>query len=147
MRIVLVVLFLGSALFGRAVVIPIEKDIESGLVTFLKRAIADADTLNPEVIIFEVNTFGGRVDAALEIVTLISDIKTPTVAYVKEKAISAGALIALACGDLYMKENTTIGDCAPITIGQEGPKLMGEKFQSPLRAKFRALAKKKRVPG
>jgi membrane-bound serine protease (ClpP class) len=45
-----------------------------------------------------------------------------------------------------MKENTTIGDCAPITMDQEGPKMLGEKFQSPLRAKFRSLAEKNGYP-
>jgi membrane-bound serine protease (ClpP class) len=41
-----------------------------------------------------------------------------------------------------MRKNTTIGDCAPITYSKDGPKMLGEKFQSPLRAKFRALAKR-----
>jgi len=61
---------------------------------------------------------------------------------VTNKAISAGALIALACNELVMKPHTTIGDCAPISYSSEGPKMMGEKFQSPLRAKFRSLAKR-----
>jgi membrane-bound serine protease (ClpP class) len=61
---------------------------------------------------------------------------------VKTKAISAGALIALSADRLIMANNTTIGDCAPISMGSEGPVMLGEKFQSPLRAKFRALAKK-----
>jgi membrane-bound serine protease (ClpP class) len=41
---------------------------------------------------------------------------------------------------------TTIGDCAPITYSQEGPEMLGEKFQSPIRAKFRALAKRNGYP-
>ncbi|MCK5544719.1 MAG: serine protease, partial [Desulfobulbaceae bacterium] len=57
-----------------------------------------------------------------------------------------GALIALACNELVMKPNTTIGDCAPITFSSEGAKMMGEKFQSPLRAKFRTLARKNGYP-
>ena len=55
-------------------------------------------------------------------------------------------MIALACNDLVMKHHTTIGDCAPISYSNEGPKVMGEKFQSPLRAKFRTLARRNGYP-
>jgi membrane-bound serine protease (ClpP class) len=78
--------------------------------------------------------------------TILSAPEGQTVAYVKNKAISAGALIALASSRLVMRSNATIGDCAPITYSSEGPKVLGEKFQSPLRAKFRALAKRNGYP-
>jgi membrane-bound serine protease (ClpP class) len=45
-----------------------------------------------------------------------------------------------------MKHNTTIGDCAPIALSQEGPKMLGEKFQSPLRAQFRTMARRNNYP-
>jgi membrane-bound serine protease (ClpP class) len=94
-----------------------------------------------------MDTFGGRVDSALEMVDALINVKNAkTIAFVTNKAISAGALISLACNQLVMKHNTTIGDCAPITYSKEGPKMMGEKFQSPLRAKFRTLAKKNGYP-
>ena len=139
-------LVLVSALWAQVIVIPIDKEIEPGLYTFLKRAVKDAEAQNPEAIVFEINTFGGRVDAALDIVELISNIKIRTVGVVKEKAISAGCLIALSCRELYMMENTTLGDVAPIMQTKEGPEMLGEKFQSPLRAKFRALAEKNGYP-
>jgi membrane-bound serine protease (ClpP class) len=138
--------FLASTLCAKVIVIPIEKEIEPGLYTFLKRAVKEAEKEKPEAIIFEINTFGGQVETALDIVELITNIKVRTVAYVKEKAISAGALIALSCNDILMQEHTTIGDVAPIMVGQEGPVMMGEKFQSPLRAKFRSLAQKNNYP-
>jgi membrane-bound serine protease (ClpP class) len=72
--------------------------------------------------------------------------KGTTIAYVKTKAISAGALIALSCRKLVMKKGTTIGDCAPLLYTNEGPQMLGEKFQSPIRAKFRALAKRNNYP-
>ncbi|MFH0920932.1 MAG: NfeD family protein [Fibrobacterota bacterium] len=143
---IFLLLLLTTAVFPKTMVIPIDKEIEDGLVTFIKRAIKDAEAQKPDLLVFEINTFGGRVDAALEIVELISSVKCRTLAYVKEKAISAGALIALSCNDLVMQENTTLGDCAPIMMGEKGPEMMGEKFQSPLRAKFRSLAKKNNYP-
>ncbi len=129
-------------------VIPVSDTVDPGMAAFLERAVSDERTPDPDSIyVFDLDTFGGRVDAALNIVdTLLKIPADRTVAYVSNKAISAGALIALACGRLYMKTSTTIGDCAPIVYSDEGPKMMGEKFQSPLRAKFRALASRNGYP-
>ncbi len=124
-------------------VVPVEGEVGPSLSSFIKRAVKDIPNTPESLIIFEMDTFGGRVDSALQIVDTILNIQKPTtMAYVKTKAISAGALIALSCNTLYMKTNTTIGDCAPISYSKDGPKMLGEKFQSPLRAQFRALAKK-----
>ncbi len=128
-------------------VIPISGDVEPGMAAFLRRALNDIPDTPGTVIVVEMDTFGGRVDSALEMVDTLTAVKeAKTVAFVTNKAISAGALIALACNQLVMKHNTTIGDCAPITYSSEGPTMLGEKFQSPLRAKFRALAKRNGYP-
>ena len=128
-------------------VIPVEGTVEPGMAAFLSRAVREARQEPDALLVFEMDTFGGGVDAAFQIVdTLLSVPKNRSIAYVKTKAISAGALIALSCGKLVMKHTTTIGDCAPISITQEGPQMLGEKFQSPLRAKFRTLAKRNGFP-
>jgi membrane-bound serine protease (ClpP class) len=94
-----------------------------------------------------MDTFGGRVDSAFQIVdTLLTIPVGKAIAYVEKRAISAGALIALSCSELVMKHTTTIGDCAPIIVSNEGPQMLGEKFQSPIRAKFRTLAKRNGYP-
>ena len=123
-------------------VIPVTGNVDPGMASFLKRALNPQDG-RKALFVLEMDTFGGRVDAALNIVdTLLDASHGKTVAYVTRRAISAGALIALACNELVMKPHTTIGDCAPITYSSEGPRMMGEKFQSPLRARFRSLAKR-----
>ncbi len=123
-------------------VISVSGNVEPGMAAFIKRALEAGDAPNP-LFILKMDTFGGRVDSALKITdTLVNVSQGKTIAFVTNKAISAGALIALACNQLVMKHHTTIGDCAPITYSSEGPKMMGEKFQSPLRAKFRSLAKR-----
>jgi len=128
-------------------VISVSGTVEPGMAAFIKRALNDIPQDPNNLIVFELDSFGGRVDSAYEIVDTISDApQGKTVAYVTKKAISAGSLIALSCNLLIMKNNTTIGDCAPIIYSNEGPKMMGEKFQSPLRAKFRALARKNNYP-
>jgi membrane-bound serine protease (ClpP class) len=131
-----------------AVWIKLEGDVEPSMYDFCARAIADALQENPDYIVFEINTFGGRLDAAFDLVDTIMAVKGPeTIALVKKKAISAGSLIALACKKLYMLEATTIGDCAPIVQGGDGtPQIVGEKIQSPLRAKFRNLAQRNGYP-
>ena len=131
-----------------AVWIKLEGDVEPSMYDFCARAIADALQEKPDYIVFEINTFGGRLDAAFDLVDTIMAVKGPeTIALVKKKAISAGSLIALACKKLYMLEATTIGDCAPIVQGGDGtPQIVGEKIQSPLRAKFRNLAQRNGYP-
>ncbi|MCQ2107733.1 MAG: ATP-dependent Clp protease proteolytic subunit [Fibrobacter sp.] len=131
-----------------AVWIKLEGDVEPSMYDFCARAIGEALEENPDYIVFEINTFGGRLDAAFNIVDTIMAIRGPqTIAFVKKKAISAGSLIALACSKLYMMESTTIGDCAPIVQNSDGtPQIVGEKIQSPLRAKFRNLAQKNGYP-
>jgi Membrane-bound serine protease (ClpP class) len=136
-----------SAAQRKVVVIPVEGDVDPTMAAFLSRALREAEKYPDPLILLEMDTFGGRVDAAFQIVDTILNVqKGTTIAYVKTKAISAGSLIALSCGRLVMKHNTTIGDCAPIAISGEGAQMLGEKFQSPLRAKFRTLAKKNGFP-
>ena len=128
-------------------VVSVSGTVDPGMAAFIKRSIETPSSDPDSLLVFEVDSFGGRVDSALQIVdTILSAPEGKTVAYVKKKAISAGALIALASSRIVMRNNTTIGDCAPITYSSEGPKVLGEKFQSPLRAKFRALAKRNGYP-
>ncbi len=131
----------------KVVVIPIEDQVDFGLHAFLKRAIAEALAQKPDYLVFQVNTYGGELQSAFDIVDLISGItECSTYVYVEKKAISAGALISLSCRRMAMGVGTTIGDCAPITQSQDGIQMLGEKIQSPLRAKFRNLAERNGYP-
>jgi membrane-bound serine protease (ClpP class) len=128
-------------------VIPVEGDVEPAMAEFISRSLRGAAQYPDALFILEMDTFGGRVDAAFQIVdTILNAPRGRTIAFVKTKAISAGSLIALACNELVMKHNTTIGDCAPIAVTSEGSQMLGEKYQSPIRAKFRTLAKRNGFP-
>ncbi len=128
-------------------VIPVTGTVEPGMAAYVKRALRDIRNDPDAVFVFKMDTFGGRVDAALDIVDTISGLpEGKTIAFVEKRAISAGALIALSSGCLFMKKNTIIGDCAPIINSGQGMKMAGEKIQTVLRAKFRALAKKNHYP-
>jgi membrane-bound serine protease (ClpP class) len=128
-------------------VIPVAGEVDPSLAAFIDRSLHEKKDGGENIYILEMDTFGGRVDSALQIVNrLLNVTDAKTIAYIKTKAISAGALIALSCNELAMHPHSTLGDCAPITYSSEGPKVMGEKFQSPLRAKFRTLAKRNGYP-
>lgn len=131
----------------RVVIIPVEEQVDFGLKAFLERAVKEALVEKPDIILFKVNTYGGELQSAFDIVDLMMGItQCSTYAYVEQKAISAGALISLANNRIAMGKGTTIGDCAPITQGQDGIVMLGEKIQSPLRAKFRTLAERNGYP-
>lgn len=128
-------------------VIKLHGEVDYSMLSVTKRCTEIAKNKNAQSIIFDIDTFGGRVDSALEISQIITNLSSiHTVAYVSVKAISAGALIALSCNEIIMKENTTIGDCAPISMTNKGIQMLGEKFQSPLRAEFRKLANNNGYP-
>ncbi len=136
-----------SAVKQTVYVISVFGEVDPGMAAFIDRAVQEISSDPDAIVVVNIDTFGGRVDSALEIVdTFLKIPEKQSIAFVEKKAISAGALIALSCGDLVMKPATTIGDCAPITYSQEGLEMLGEKFQSPIRAKFRALAKRNGYP-
>jgi membrane-bound serine protease (ClpP class) len=132
-------------------VLPVQGEVGPGMAAFLERALKETEKTRSEkeeyLYVLEVDTFGGRVDSALRIVDALLDLpQGKSVAFVQTKAISAGAMIALANSKLAMRPNSTIGDAAPIAYSTEGPQMLGEKFQSPLRAKFRTMANRNGYP-
>ncbi len=154
---IVILIFIGIGFLGNTLnasqekqkvyIIPVSGTVEPGMAAYVKRALEEIKDETDAVFVFKMDTFGGRVDAALDIVDTISNVpKGKTIAFVEKRAISAGALIALSSNLLFMKENTIIGDCAPIINTKEGQKMAGEKIQTVLRAKFRALAKKNNYP-
>ncbi len=90
-------------------IIPLEETVEKGLHAFIDRTITDAEEKGADVIILELNTPGGAVDAATQIGKRIQEAAIPTVAFVNNDAISAGAFIALNADEIYMSENGRMG--------------------------------------
>ena len=113
--------------------------IDNGLAPYIQRGIEEAEKDNADYIIFEINTFGGRVDAATEIKDAILNSKITTVAYINKRAISAGALISLSCNKIIMYEGSSIG--ATTVVDDKGEK-QSEKSQSYMRAEMASTAEK-----
>lgn len=128
------------------VVIPVSGTVDPAMAAFINRSLKTSMQYPERKVILEIDTYGGQVDAAFQIVDSLLNYSDTIISYVKTKAISAGALIALAGKKLVMKHGTTIGDVAPLTYSDKGPEMLGEKFQSPIRAKFRILAQRNGYP-
>ncbi|MFA9558782.1 nodulation protein NfeD [Evansella sp. AB-rgal1] len=94
--------------------IPVEQEVERGLLAFLERSIDTAMEEGADHIVFEINTPGGFVDAAGNIATLIRNTPIPTTAYVLDRALSAGAYIALNADRIVMKPGSTMGSASVI---------------------------------
>jgi len=124
---------------SKVVVVTIDRTVELGLAAFVRRAIES----NPDAaaIVLEVNTLGGRVDAAIQIRDALLEAKPRTVAFIHPRAISAGALISLACDNVIVSEGATIGAATPIQASPGGQaEAVGEKMVSYMRAEMRTTA-------
>jgi membrane-bound serine protease (ClpP class) len=113
---------------GDVVVVPLRGEISPSLLMFLRRAEKSAETSGASAIIFEMNTYGGRLDAAEEITKVLNRATIPTYTFINTNAGSAGALIALATQHIYMAPVSAIGAAAPVLpTGEDLPLTEREK--------------------
>jgi membrane-bound serine protease (ClpP class) len=139
----------GSARLTKVAVISLKGDVDWGLYESLRRRSERAIHAGAEYLIYEVETYGGMVDAADAIAKYFIQTlhgRAHTVAYISTEAISAGSMISVSCNDIIMRENTTIGDCAPITLGAKLEGVEREKAESFIRAVFRRAAEANGYP-
>lgn len=129
-------------------VIPIEGVIDLGLAPFVVRVLEDATQAGAAVVILDIDTFEGRLDAAVQIRDALLNAKVPTVAFVNKRAISAGALIGRSAQTLVMSTGSTIGAAAPVQAGLPGSATAPtqEKTVSYVRKEFRATAEARKRP-
>lgn len=106
----------------------------------LKRRTDRAIQEGADLIVFDLDTPGGRLDLALDMSAYIRTLSVPTAAWVDNQALSAGILIGSACDELIMSRASLAGDCAPIVPGQNLAPTERAKALSPLLAEFRANA-------
>ena len=123
--------------------VSIEGMIDGGIAAFVERAVTEADAQGVDAIVFEINTFGGRVDAATEIRDAIMNARSTTIAWVNKRAISAGALITLSAEKVVMAGGASIG--AATAVDMSGKKA-SEKIISYFRAEMRATAERRGRP-
>lgn len=115
----------------------INKDIEPGMWRQTQKSFEEANKLDADYIVINVNTYGGMVNMADSIRTKILESKIPVYAFIENNAASAGALISIAADRIYMKPGAKIGSAS--VVDQTG-KIMPEKYQSYMRSTMRATA-------
>src|SRR6059058_121525 len=126
---------------GDVVVVPLHGDVSPSLLTFVRRAVKTAETSEASAIVFDMNTYGGRLDTASDIVNALNQIKIPTYTFINTNAGSAGALIAIATQHIYMAPVSAIGAAAPIlSTGEDLPTTAKEKTISYWSALIRGSA-------
>ncbi|MDP6168738.1 MAG: NfeD family protein [Candidatus Marinimicrobia bacterium] len=140
-RLLLYKLFVLSTLYAEVVYrVPIEGTIDLGLPPFIQRTLDEAESKNAAVVIFDINTFGGRVDAATQIKDAILGADVTTVAYINRRAISAGALISLSCEKIFMTGGGLIGAATAVDMsGKKG----SEKVISFMREEMASTAERR----
>ena len=126
----------------------IEGVIDLGLAPYVQRVLDEAAAAKAAAVVLEINTFGGRVDAAVQIRDALLTTRVPTIAFIIKRAISAGALISLAAERIVMSGGGTIGAATPVQMGQGGSGMLPveEKTVSYVRKEFRATAESRGRP-
>ena len=100
-------------------------------------AFKEAVELNADYILIHMNTYGGAVDIADSIRTKILNAHIPVMVFIDNQAISAGALISIACDSIYIRPGGSIG--AATVVNQTGEQVP-DKYQSFMRSTMRATA-------
>ncbi len=127
----------GGVLLGR-----IDGEINLAQSAYIKRLIEKAQSDGFSLLALELNTFGGRLDAAVAIRDQLLDADIDTLVFINKRAISAGALISLACTYIVISPGGTIGAATPVMSGpaQQMPEAVEEKYLSYFRQEMRVTA-------
>lgn len=115
----------------------IDDNISKPALRLTEKAVKEAEEGKYDYLLLELNTFGGELDAADKIRTLLLNTKVPSIVYINNNAASAGALISIACDSIYMMPGASIG--AASVVNQEG-EIMPDKYQSYMRSLMRTTA-------
>lgn len=102
-------------------VIRLTGEVDDFMRDVLFKQFRRAQTAGAKVVILEIDTYGGLVTSGMDISSFLrGQTDLHTIAFVHTKAISAGAMIALACDEIVMAPGSRMGDCAPIMLDDKG---------------------------
>ena len=104
---------------GPVYILPVKGEISPAKFFFLRRGLKLAERAQAAAVVLDLDTYGGRLDATVDIQKALLATRVPTYAYIDPNAGSAGALIALATQHIYMAPVSAIGAAAPVTGGGE----------------------------
>jgi membrane-bound serine protease (ClpP class) len=116
----------------------IEGEIDPRSTRYVKLALQKGRDIGAKAVLAEINTFGGAVDDADKIRTMLLESKVPVFAFINKNAASAGALISIACDSIYMAAGANIGAATVVIAGTT--EAAPDKYQSYMRSMMRSTA-------
>lgn len=121
-------------------VIDVREEISPGMARKLSRGMDEAQKLKSDLVILNINTYGGLLEAADSMRTRILNAPFPVIAFIDNNAASAGALISIACNRIYMSGGANMGAA---TVVDETGEPLPDKYQSYMRSIMRSTAEKR----
>ncbi len=121
----------------QVMVMEIRDEIDPRMLRQVKLALEHAEKIKADYIIIDMDTYGGVLTDAKEIVDLVMGVKKPVWVFINSDAASAGALISIACDSIYMMPGASIGAA---TVVEGDGKQAPDKYQSYMRSIMRSTA-------
>lgn len=118
-------------------VMEIKQEIDPRMTRYVELALQHAEETKADIVIIEMDTYGGVLTDTKDIVGKIMAFKNPVWVFINSDAASAGALISIACDSIYMSPAASIGS-ATVVDGSGGK--APDKYQSYMRSIMRATA-------
>jgi membrane-bound serine protease (ClpP class) len=129
---------------SKVMVMEIKDEIDPRMSRYVDLALNHATQTEADIVIIEMDTYGGVLTDAKDIVDKIMGFKKPIWVFINADAASAGALISIACDSIYMAPGASIGAATVVDgSGEKAP----DKYQSYMRSIMRSTAEEnKRDP-
>ncbi|MEL7004303.1 MAG: NfeD family protein [Bacteroidota bacterium] len=124
----------------QVMVMEIRAEIDPRMNRYVSLALDHADEIDADYVIVDMDTYGGAVTDAKDIVERFLDYEKPIWVFINKDAASAGALISIACDSIYMSAGANIGAATVVT--QDGV-AAPDKYQSYMRSTMRSIAEEK----
>jgi membrane-bound serine protease (ClpP class) len=124
----------------KVMLMEIKSEIDPRTRRYVDLALTHAETIQADIVIIEMDTYGGILTDAKEIVDRIMGFKKPVWVFINSDAASAGALMSIACDSIYMAPGASIGAATVVSAtGEKAP----DKYQSYMRSIMRSTAEEK----
>lgn len=121
----------------KVLLMKIDSEIDPRTNRYSKLALDRAEEIEADLVILELDTYGGAVNDADDIRTRMLEFEKPILVFINKDAASAGALISIACDSIYMAPGASIGAATVVVAtGEAAP----DKYQSYMRSIMRSTA-------
>lgn len=128
---------IGYAQKQKVMVMEIKSEIDPRTTRYVELALNHAKEIKADIVIIEMDTYGGILTDAKETVDMIMNFEKPIWVFIDSDAASAGALISIACDSIYMSPGGSIGAATVVeSTGETAP----DKYQSYMRGIMRSTA-------